>query len=45
MSYDDPYNEPPNDEKEQSWCIALIYTIGAILMLILGLLGNGVIGQ
>ena len=41
MSYDDPFNYFPGSEEEQDWRSALLYTIGALLMLLLGLIGNG----
>ena len=42
VKYEDPFNFSPNDEEEESWRSALVYTIGVLIMLILGLLGNGV---
>jgi hypothetical protein len=41
VKYEDPFNFSPNDEEEESWRSALFYTIGVLIMLILGLLGNG----
>ena len=41
VKYEDPFGFSPNDEEERSWCNAIFYTLGALLMLILGLLGNG----
>ena len=42
MDFGDPFNFSPPDEEEQSWRSALVYTIGVLLMLLLGLIGNGV---
>lgn len=42
MNFDDPFNFSPPDEKEQSVHSALVYTIGALFLLLLGLFGNGV---
>ena len=43
MKYEDPVNYTSTHEGEQNWRSALIQTIGALLMLILGFIGNGVI--
>ena len=40
--FDDPFNFSPPDEEEQNWRSALVYTIGALLLLLLGFIGNGV---
>lgn len=43
MRYDEPFNYSSNKEEERDWHSALIYTIGALLMLLFGLIGNGVL--
>lgn len=43
MGYDDPFNIFSNYEQEQSVGSALVYTIGALFLLLLGLFGNGVL--
>ena len=43
MKYNDPFNYSPNDEVEQHRYDALLYTIGVIFMLLVGLIGNGVL--
>lgn len=43
MSNEDPFNYSSSKDKEQNWQSALVYTIGALLMLLLGLIGNGVL--
>lgn len=42
MNFDDPFNFSSPDEEEQSWRSALVDMIGVLLMLLLGLIGNGV---
>ena len=42
MDFDDPFNFSPPDEEEQNWRSALVYTIGALLLLLQGFIGNGV---
>lgn len=44
MRYDDSFNDFPADNGEdQNWCSALVYMVGALLMLLLGFIGNGVL--
>lgn len=43
MSYDNPFTDSSDNEGKQSWSSALIYLIGALLMLLLGFMGNGVL--
>lgn len=44
MSYEDPFSYSPVQEETQNWRTALVYTVGPMLMLLLGLFGNGVLG-
>lgn len=43
MHLDNPFNYTPDDKGKPDWRTALVYTIEALIMLLLGLIGNGVL--
>lgn len=43
MSYNDFFEYSPFNEEDQSWQSALIDTAGALLLLLLGFVANGVV--
>ena len=43
MSYNDFFEYSPFNEEDQSWQSALVYTAGALFLLLLGFVGNGVV--
>ena len=43
MSYNDSFEYSPFNEEDQSWQSALVDTAGALLLLLLGFVGNGVV--
>ena len=43
MVFDNPFNYAPTDDEPQDWRSALLYTVGVLLMLIVGFVGNGVL--
>lgn len=43
MSYNDSFEYSPFNEEDQGWRSALVCTAGALLILLLGFIGNGVL--
>ena len=43
MSNENPFNYSSSKDEEKNWQSALVYTIGALLLLLLGFIGNGVL--